>query len=76
MKSSIHSSATAGLRSVIFFAGLLVAQGALAQFSVLPAPLLPGPPRESRAEIEKEYRIDAARREFHDAQQDAQRGAV
>ena len=36
-------------------------QAALAQFSMLPAPLLPGPPRVSVAEIEKEYRIDAAR---------------
>ena len=37
------------------------AQAALAQFSMVPAPLLPAPPRESAAEIEKEYRIDAAR---------------
>ena len=36
-------------------------QAALAQFSMVPAPLLPGPPRESAAEIEREYRIDAAR---------------
>jgi hypothetical protein len=34
---------------------------AQAQFSMVPAPLLSGPPRESAAEIEREYRIDAAR---------------
>ena len=39
----------------------LTATHALAQFSMVPAPLLPGPPRESAAEFEKEYRIDAAR---------------
>jgi hypothetical protein len=32
-----------------------------AQFSMLPTPADPGPQRESAAEIEKEYRIDAAR---------------
>ncbi len=32
-----------------------------AQFSMVPAPLLPGAPRPSEAEVDKEYRIDAAR---------------
>ena len=40
--------------------GLLCAQAALAQFSMVPAPLCP-PPRESANEVEQEYRIDAAR---------------
>jgi hypothetical protein len=40
---------------------LLAASAAQAQFSMVPAPVLPGAPRESAAEIEKEYRIDAAR---------------
>jgi hypothetical protein len=34
---------------------------AQAQFAMVPAPLLEGPPRASEAEIEPEYRIDAAR---------------
>jgi periplasmic protein TonB len=34
---------------------------AWAQFSMVPLPLTPEPPRPSLAEIEKEYRIDAAR---------------
>ena len=43
-------------------AGLLLAgQGALAQYSMVPAPLVASAPRPSAAEIEKEYRIDAAR---------------
>jgi hypothetical protein len=40
---------------------LLIAGAAQAQFSMLPTPAAPGPQRESAAEIEKEYRIDAAR---------------
>ena len=47
------------LAAIVMMRG--AAQAALAQFSMVPAPLLPGPPRESAAEIEKEYRIDAAR---------------
>lgn len=47
------------LAAIVMMLG--AAQAALAQFSMVPAPLLPGPPRESAAEIEKEYRIDAAR---------------
>ncbi len=40
---------------------LLAAQAAMAQFSMVPAPLVQGAPRASPAEIETEYRIDAAR---------------
>ena len=40
--------------------GLVCAQAALAQFSMVPAPLCP-PPRESANDVEQEYRIDAAR---------------
>jgi len=40
---------------------LLAAQSAMAQFSMVPAPLVQGIPRASPAEIETEYRIDAAR---------------
>ena len=49
------------LRLATFILMMGAAQAALAQFSMVPAPLLPGPPRVSAAEIEKEYRIDAAR---------------
>ncbi len=41
------------LRRGILAATLLAAGVAQAQFSMVPAPLLPGPPRESAAEIEK-----------------------
>lgn len=50
---------TAGL--VAALATVLVAGTAQAQFSMVPAPLAGEPPRESAAEIEREYRIDAAR---------------
>jgi len=49
------------LRGAALLVALVCTQAALAQFSMVPAPLLPGPPRESAAEIEREYRIDAAR---------------
>ena len=43
-------------------AGLLACAGdAQAQFTMVPSPLTSGPPRESPAEIEREYRIDAGR---------------
>ncbi len=43
-------------------AALLLAAGAArAQFSMVPSSQLVGPPTGSQAEIEKEYRIDAAR---------------
>ncbi len=45
----------------LLLAGALLAPLAQAQFAMVPAPLLPGPPRASDAEIETEYRIDAAR---------------
>ncbi|HZF79365.1 MAG TPA: hypothetical protein VEZ89_06205, partial [Rubrivivax sp.] len=42
--------------------GLLVgAQATLAQFSMVPAPLVADTPRASSAEIEKGFRIDGAR---------------
>ena len=40
---------------------LAAAQTALAQFSMVPAPQVQGTPRSSPAEVEPEYRIDAAR---------------
>ncbi len=49
------------LRRLALVAGLLVAGAAQAQFTMVPAPLVAGAPRESAAEIEKEYRIDGAR---------------
>jgi hypothetical protein len=42
-------------------AGLFAAGAAQAQFAMVPAPLIQGAPRESVAEVEQEYRIDAAR---------------
>jgi protein TonB len=45
----------------LLIAGLAMAGRAQAQFSMVPAPQLSGPPRESQAEIEKEYRIDGAK---------------
>jgi len=42
-------------------AALCLAGAAQAQFAMVPAPALQGAPRASDAEIEKEYRIDAAR---------------
>lgn len=61
MKSHQFTPTVLWLRGAVFVAGLLLAQASFAQFSMVPAPLLPGPPRDSAAEIEKEYRIDAAR---------------
>jgi periplasmic protein TonB len=40
---------------------LLLDGAAHAQFTMVPSPLTGGPPRESIAEIEREYRIDAGR---------------
>ncbi len=39
----------------------LVAGTAQAQFAMVPTPLVAAAPRDSAAEIEKEYRIDAAK---------------
>ena len=44
---------------------LLSATLARAQFAMVPVPLLPEPPRPSEAEIEREYRIDAARHVYN-----------
>lgn len=50
------------LRGAVLVTALVAAgTAAQAQFSMVPAPLVQGAPRESVAEIEKEYRIDAAR---------------
>jgi len=48
------------LRTLVLVAGVLMAQTASAQFSMVPAPLC-APPRESAQEVEQEFRIDAAR---------------
>jgi len=45
----------------VFCAALLFAPGAMAQFSMVPAPMVQGATRASPAEIETEYGIDAAR---------------
>ena len=49
------------IKSLLFVGLLLSAAVARAQFAMVPVPLLPEPPRPSEAEIEREYRIDAAR---------------
>ena len=49
------------LRCAALMAALAAAGGAQAQFSMVPAPVAQAQVRESAAEIEKEYRIDAAR---------------
>lgn len=49
------------LRCALLFAGMLLAVSARAQFAMVPAPLLQGPPNPSAAVAEKEYRVDAAR---------------
>jgi hypothetical protein len=48
-------------QALCLWVALLAAPAALAQFSMVPAPLVQGAPRASPAEIETEYRIDAAR---------------
>ena len=50
-----------GWPGLVCCAALLMAPGAWAQFAMVPAPLVQGTPRASAAEIETEYRIDAAR---------------
>jgi hypothetical protein len=47
-------------RALVLVGGLLAAQTALAQFSMVPAPLC-APPRDSANDAEPEYRLDAAR---------------
>lgn len=57
-KSRHHSAA----RRAVLLAGLLAtAQAAWAQFSMVPAPLVASAPRPSAAEVDKAYRVDAAR---------------
>ncbi len=52
-------AACRGLLAVVLLASAGLAQ---AQFSMVPAPLpMSAPPRPSEAEVDKEYRIDAAR---------------
>jgi hypothetical protein len=53
--ASILSAAALALAAAAF------APPAAAQFAMVPAPLVQGAPRPSVAEIEQEYRIDAAR---------------
>ena len=53
-------SPAAGIRAALLVGALLAAQAALAQFSMVPAPLC-APPRDSANDVEQEYRIDAAR---------------
>src|SRR5690606_20908386 len=52
-------------RTALLAAGLVAAlsapQAALAQFSMVPAPVAQHAPRASAAEAEKDYRVDAAR---------------
>jgi uncharacterized protein (DUF849 family) len=61
MKRKIKLGTAGGWRGLWTCVALLAAQGALAQFSMVPAPQVQGAPRASPAEIEPEYRIDAAR---------------
>jgi periplasmic protein TonB len=57
-----HTHRAAGVwRRIVLVAALLAAPGAWAQFSMVPAPQIKEAPRASPAEIETEYRIDAAR---------------
>lgn len=62
MTTTSFRTITTWLRRAALLAALAaVGTAAQAQFSMVPAPLVQGAPRESAAEIEKEYRIDAAR---------------
>jgi hypothetical protein len=62
MQENFTTSAPAAwLRRALFVACLALSGLAHAQFSMVPAPQVLAPPRESAAEIEKEYRIDAAK---------------
>ncbi len=47
-------------RAALLAGGMLAAQAACAQFSMVPAPLC-ATPRDSTNDVEQEYRIDAAR---------------
>lgn len=62
MKPDSFPAASPWWRRAACVAGLLAAAGAArAQFSMVPSPQSAAPPRASEAEIDKEYRIDAAR---------------
>lgn len=66
MQPSVPALAPAFAPSVARVVAMVVALAAAsppaqAQFSVVPVPATTAPPRESAAEIEKEYRIDGAR---------------
>ena len=61
MTSLTSHTMFAGLRCAALLAGLLAAGGAQAQFSMVPSPQAQPTQVVSAAEIEKEYRIDAAR---------------
>lgn len=61
MQNDTSSTLASWLRCAALMAGLAVAGGAQAQFSMVPAPVAQAQVRESGAEIEKEYRIDAAK---------------
>jgi hypothetical protein len=61
MKTNHTHRAAGAWRRVVVVAALLAAPGAWAQFSMVPAPQVKEAPRASPAEIEAEYRIDAAR---------------
>ncbi len=49
------------LQAMLFSAGTLAAQGALAQFSMVPTPQCKTPVAASGQDVEQEFRIDAAR---------------
>jgi len=61
MKMQHARSQGLALRAWVAAAALFAAASAQAQFQMVPAPLQPAAPRASEAEIDKEYRIDAAR---------------
>ncbi len=62
MKSTITKMGRSAVwgPALVLAGGMLVAPFALAQFSMVPAPLC-APPRDSANDVEQEYRIDAAR---------------
>lgn len=56
-----HPRSFGGIVRTAAAAAALLVSAAHAQFTMVPAPLLDAPPRASEAEIDKEYRLDAAR---------------
>src|SRR5882672_6801091 len=61
MTHNLSRSLTIALRGAALAATLLACSTTRAQFAELPMPVIKAAPRSSQAEIEKEYRIDAAR---------------